>query len=190
MSRTVNISELADQVLASVRAETNTKTAAAQPTPRVYVPVARELRKLADDLRAAPAEDEVSDADIAALMQDPEVQQLLADIEQNPELLQTILAGDTAEPKGAPSDAPVDMPSPVIMPSGAHPDMVPADSTGMPPGVMGAPDLGVEKAAAEIRKIAAYLKTRNDHVKQRRLVKAAHILNAAMGLKHLTEGLK
>lgn len=205
MTRMVNISELADQVLASVRAETSTKTAAAQPTPRVYVPAARELRKLADDLRAAPAEDEVSEEDIAALMQDPEVQQLLAEIEQNPALLQSLLAGE--EGGEAPPGGPGDMPSPDIMPSGAHPGMAPAEHTGMPPGAMGAPppephpgadnaepkkapDLGAEKAAAEIRKIAAHLKTSDEHIKQRRLVKAAQLLNAATGLKHLTEGFK
>ena len=220
MSRFVNISELADQVLESVRTETRAKTASAQAPVRTYVPVARELRKLAADLREAGPADEVGEADMAALMQDPEVMQLLQELEANPELLQHLLEQGAGGPEGqelaagAAGGPDGDMPSPEMMPSGAHPGMDAEAASGMPPGAMGAPppashqehedkpphhgqpekdDRGTPpglKAASEIRKIAAQLKTLNEHSKKVRLVKAAQMLNAATGLKHLTEGFK
>ena len=217
MSRFVDIAALSDQVLAAVAAESNTKTASTRVTVRDYVPAASALRKVAADLREAGPEDDVSDADMAALMQDPEVMQLMQELEANPDLLHHLLETGAGGPEGqelaaaASMDAPPDvggpdgdMPSEDIMPSGAQPDMVPEAQTGLPPGALGAPppkgypgapdephnELPGLKAASEIRKIAAQLKLHHEQSKRVRLVKAAQMLNAATGLKHLTEGFK
>jgi hypothetical protein len=203
MSRYLDISALSDRVLESVRAETSTKTAAAHVAVRSYVPAARELRKLADDLREAGPEDEVSNPDLEALMQDPETIQLLQELAANPELLHHLLEQGAGGPEGqelaeaagvSQEGAPDgDMPAPEMMPSGAHPDMDPEESSGLPPGAMGAPPASALpglKAASEIRKIAAQLKIHHEQSKRVRLVKAAQMLNAAVGLKHLTEGFR
>jgi hypothetical protein len=92
MSRYVDIGELADQVMASVKTASVTKTASAKSTKVRTSAAARELRKFAEDLQQMPDQDDVSDDDLEALMQDQEVQQLLEELQNNPELLQQLLA--------------------------------------------------------------------------------------------------
>lgn len=201
MSRHVNISEVADQVLASVRAEANTKTASTQASPRVYVPAARELKKLAADLRAEDNADDVSDEDMAALLQDPEVAQLLEAIQNDPELLQMLmqeggdmgggLEADPNMPPAMPSDMPADMP-PQMEGRPAQPGHSKSEGPAPKPASEKEEsdnDSPAQKAASVIRKMAAQLKSSEDKARKVRLVKAAHVLNAATGLKHLTEGL-
>ena len=132
MSRYVNIGELADQVMASVKTASTTKTAAVTPKAKSSS-VGRELRKFAEDLRQMPDQDEVSDEDLAALMQDQEVQQLLEELQNNPELLQQLMAeageGDDA---GMGGDMPPDMD-----PAAMGGEMPPQAAMGTPPGVAG-----------------------------------------------------
>jgi hypothetical protein len=132
MSRYVNIGELADQVMASVKTASTTKTAAVTPKAKSSS-VGRELRKFAEDLRQMPDQDEVSDDDLAALMQDQEVQQLLEELQNNPELLQQLMAeageGDDTGMGG-------DMP-PAMDPAGMGGEMPPQAAMGAPPGVAG-----------------------------------------------------
>jgi len=188
MTHYVNISELADQVLASVHEEANTKTASAQAPARKYVPVAHELKKLAADLREAGPDDEVGDEDLSALMQDPEVMQLLAALEQNPELLQTIMHGEESA-EGMPAEG---MPAEGMPAEGMPAEAMLGEQGELSPeeaeALAKAPP--EKKAAFVIRKLASQLKYDDDRIRVKRLVKAAHMVNAATGLKHLTEGFK
>jgi hypothetical protein len=132
MSRYVDIGELADQVMASVKTASVTKTAAAK-SPKVRTSAAaRELRKFAEDLQQMPDQDDVSDDDLEALMQDQEVQQLLEELQNNPELLQQLLAEqDVTGDDGAGMDPGMDMdPSMQAAPMGGDPSM-----GAMPPGI-------------------------------------------------------
>ncbi len=220
MSSYVNISEIADQVLASVRAEANTKTASTQAPPRTYVPMAQELRKLANDLREeGDGGDAVSEEDLALLMQDPEVMQLLEAIQNDPELMQMVLQDDggTAGPErgGAAGGPEMD---PAAM---GHADTLPPPEGHAPGGPAPKKDEGgdspfgkkekseksekpeeekdpsdecppdappAQKAAHVLKKIAAQLRADDARAANVRLIKAAHMLNAAKGLKHLTKG--
>lgn len=179
MSAYVNIHEIADQVLASVEEESRTKTASVASSQSRLMPLARDLKKLAEDLRQTVPEEEVTEEDLAALMQDAEVQELMQALEANPELLQQLLAQEGTTEDGA-------------MPPVADPSVMPP---GMPaqmsdPAAMDDSAPVPQKAAQLIRKIAADLKITSAYSKQRRLVKAAQMLHAATGLQHLTEGLK
>jgi hypothetical protein len=135
MSRYVDIGELADQVMASVKTASVTKTASAK-SPKVRTSAAaRELRKFAEDLQQMPDQDDVSDDDLAALMQDQEVQQLLEELQNNPELLQQLLAQqDAGGDDGAGMDPGMDPsmgdPSMQAAPMGGDPSM-----GAMPPGI-------------------------------------------------------
>lgn len=237
MSRYVDIGELADQVMASVKTASVTKTASAK-SPKVRTSAAaRELRKFAEDLQQMPDQDDVSDDDLAALMQDQEVQQLLEELQNNPELLQQLLAQQDGGDDGAGMDPSMDPsmggdPSMQAAPMG-DPAMQAAPMGGMPPGInpqdpdndgdaggdtdgdgdgpkpkkhkdsddddddsdsekgeSKAPPSFAGKTAAEIRKIASYIRDNDKRFKQIRMLKAANMLHAATALKHLTGGSK
>lgn len=180
MSKYVNISDLAEQVLTEVSAHaTATKTAAAVPKqPRIVA--ARELKKFADDLRAMAADtDEPSDEDLAALTQDPQVQELLHALETHPELLQHLLSEQGGMPAGEAAMAEGD-PAAV----GAPPEVAAAMEAADPDAAaVAAPPLqGVSK---ELRKISALLREDGPKRKYIRQVKAAQMLQAATSIKHL-----
>jgi hypothetical protein len=252
MSRYVDIGELADQVMASVKTASVTKTASAK-SPKVRTSAAaRELRKFAEDLQQMPDQDDVSDDDLEALMQDQEVQQLLEELQNNPELLQQLLAEQGDDGAGMDPGMAGD-PSMGVDPSmggdpsmgmdpgmGGDPSMQAAPMEGdpsmgaMPPGInpqdpdndgdaggdtdgdgdgpkpkkskesdddddddpdsekgeSKAPPSFGGKTAAEIRKIAAFIRDNDKRFKQIRMLKAANMLHAATALKHLTGGSK
>lgn len=236
MSRYVDIGELADQVMASVKTASVTKTASAK-SPKVRTSAAaRELRKFAEDLQQMPDQDDVSDDDLEALMQDQEVQQLLEELQNNPELLQQLLAEQGEGGMGMGMDpamggdpgmggdpamqaAPMEGdPSMGAMPPGMNPQDpdndgdaggdTDGDGDGPKPkkpkesdddddddsdsekGESKAPPNFGGKTAAEIRKIAAYIRDNDKRFKQIRMLKAANMLHAATALKHLTGGSK
>jgi hypothetical protein len=172
MSKYVNISELAEQVLADTPVPVKT---AAATTKEVCVPAARELKKFAEDLRELAAdESEPSDEDLAALMQDQEVQELLQALEENPELLEQLLAEDAGETEDA--EAPEVPPEDEAAAEGViNPAMDPA---AMPPTKMGS-------VSQELRKIAASLRKNAPKNRYIRRVKAAQMLQAATSIKHL-----
>jgi len=237
MSRYVDIGELADQVMASVKTASVTKTASAK-SPKVRTSAAaRELRKFAEDLQQMPDQDDVSDDDLEALMQDQEVQQLLEELQNNPELLQQLLAEQGDDGAGMDPGMGGD-PSMQAAPMGMDPGMggdpaMQAPMGGMPPGInpqdpdndgdadgdtdgdgdgpkpkkpkdsgdddddsdsdkgeSKAPPSFAGKTAAEIRKIASYIRDNDKRFKQIRMLKAANMLHAATALKHLTGGSK
>lgn len=149
MSRFVDIGALADAVLASVNTETNTKTASVQGD-RLHTQVGRLLQKLGNDLREMPEDDEPSDEDLAALLQDQEMQEFLMLLDENPELLEQLLAeseqGAPPEEAGPPMDAPpmeappMEEESPMDGPPMDGPPMEAAPSDeGMPPAMAGPP---------------------------------------------------
>lgn len=188
MPRYVNIGELADQVMDSVKTASVTKTASVASPKIKTSPAARELRKLAEDLRQMPEQDDVADEDLAALMQDDEVALLLEELQNNPELLEQLLAAqDGGDADGLPEPG-MEVPPEQDPAMGIDPND--PDNDGDAAGDLdGDGDGPPENAAsAEIRKVAAYLRTNEKRFKQIRMLKAANMLQAATALKHLTGG--
>ncbi len=184
--RPVSISQIADEVLKSVVADAHQKTASAeaQKKPVYTVDAAIALRKLAEELRAEddmPVEGDVSMEDIGALDEDPEVQELLMLLEQNPELLQQILAEEAGEgPPNAAEQAP--------------PDAIPEEEEAGPPVKKDkdpeiSPDLP-KQASADLRKLASTLRKIAVADKAKRAVKAAAAFHAAKGIQYLVGGAR
>jgi hypothetical protein len=208
MSRFASIEALADEVLATVIKEAQVKTASAKPkATKLVVPTARELRKLAEDLRAAPEEEEISPEELAAFSEDPEVMELLQLIESNPELLAQLMqeegmdapdmppemaGGIPGEPPGPPPGPPPGMP-PGAPPGGDFPPVVEEEEEddeeagGTPPKK--AKETKEASTSADLRKLAATLRQQSARTPQKR-IKAAAMLHAATGIQHLVGGRK
>jgi len=189
MGRHLSIDQIADEVLASVIADARVKTASAkaQKDATYTVDAAVALRKLANDLREGPDElaDDIGMEDIAALDDDPEVQELLMLLEQNPELLQQLLAEEGAgeEPEhvfGQPNEA-------VKEPPKTTSDEDPPAKKDKDPEI--SPDMP-KAASADLRKLASTLRRLAVADKAKRAVKAAAAYHAAKGIQHLVGGAR
>lgn len=171
MSRFTNIAALADDVLATVVNEARMKTASASvaTAPKYIVPTAQELRKLAAELRAHPDDsDEATPEDLAALQEDPEVADLLALIEQHPEMLEQLMQQNNLDAPSVEEEEPEAV-SPAVVAEGDP-------ST---------PPVKAAHASADLRKLAQVLRKSADVNLPRRRVQAAAMLHAATGIQHL-----
>jgi len=202
----ISISQLADEVLQSVVADARVKTASAHARnqPVYTIDAARMLRKLADDLReeeaAGPVEDDVTMDDIGALQDDPEVQELLMLLEQNPELLQQLLAEQSGE--AGPEEV---MPEEVIPEEAVPADMPPNAAVEAPPDAEAAeaaatappvtkendPEISPplpKQASVALRQVAQRLRRQAVAQKATSAIKAAAVFHAAKGIHHLVGG--
>ena len=179
MNRFISVHALADAVLDTVVRDAQQKTASAPPPPKpkFIVPTAQGLRKMADDLRDAPDDDdEVQPEDLAALQQDPEVMQLLALIESNPEILSELIDDDGDEDEDAEDVDEPDLPA-----------VIPTDAEEPEPEAALANAAKEASISLDLRKIAKHLRKKAAHTAPKR-IKAAATLCAAKGIQHLIGG--
>jgi hypothetical protein len=164
MSRQINIVALADQLVMEAKlAAVKTASAPATPAePAILHPVAAFLKQAAAQLRAIPDEPSVS----------------LAVVEK----VAMALGGKGSLNVGSTGGSDAQVAAPTL-------PGLKSTNLGVTAGGGGAAPSAV-KAASEIRKVAAVLRTTPDMDTASGHSKAAHILNAASGLHHLFQGIR
>ena len=171
MSRYLDISKLADEVVASVATQATEKTASVV-NEETRSELGRALKLAAESLRNT-GPNAVSSADIHAVLKGARKY-----AEAQPTTGST-LGALSGSPAGAAMGG--GLSSPI---NSSAPGPAPSNPTGQM-----APKLGSSEAGNELRKLAAVLRERGVQDEESRTIKAAQMSNAATGIAHLTAEL-